>query len=80
MDAVRELTVVLVIVLIPTVPVCWYLSAALHRRRAGRTAEAEVTSGRASETPFVVIATVGTVIAITAFVGVALALIARAMA
>ena len=80
MDAINELTVVLAIVLLPTVPVCWYLSTALLRRRGARTEEADVTSGRAPETPFVVLATVGMVIAFTALVGVALALVARAVA
>jgi hypothetical protein len=78
-DAISELLVILAIVMLPTAPASLYLAAALRRRRA-RPETTEVATGRAPETPFVLIATVGTVIASVAALAVALTLLARAVA
>lgn len=79
MDAGRELLVVLFIVAVPTVPVCLYVLAVLGRRRQ-RGLEPEVASGRPAETPFVLLTWVGTAIALTAVVAVAVTLLARTLA
>jgi hypothetical protein len=76
MSPLAELGVVVLIVLIPTVPACFYLGSIVRRRR---TIE-DVTSGRAPETPFVVLAWVGIAIAVAAFLAVAATLLARAIA
>ena len=79
MDAPLELLGAAVIVLIPTVPVGLYLGSVVGRRR-DRPLEADVASGRAPATPFVLIASVGTVITIAVIAVVALTLLARSFA
>ena len=79
MDAPLELLGAALIVLIPTVPLGLYLGSVLARRR-DRPLEADIASGRAPETPFVLIASVGMVITIAVIAVVALTLLARSFA
>jgi hypothetical protein len=59
-----ELLGVMVIVLVPTVPVTYFLWTAIA---GGRGEEAkEVTSGRSSATPFALLSIVGTIVLVSA--------------
>lgn len=80
MNSTLELLAIVVIISLPTLPASLYLAAALRRRRSARSEMRDVAAGRASETPFVVIATVGTAIAGVATLAVALTILARALA
>ncbi len=73
----KELLAIVLIVLVPTVPAALYARAVLGRRR-GRAHGVE--SGRAPETPFVVIAYVSTVAAVVAVLALLLAVAVRAAA
>lgn len=80
MNSTLELLAVVAIILVPTLPASVYLAASLRRRRSARSEAQDVAAGRAPETPFVVIATVGTAVAGVAVLGVAITLLARALA
>ena len=78
MDAGRELLVALFIVAVPTVPACLYVLSVMGRRHE-RGGDADVASGRPPETPFVLIAWVGAIVAVAVVAVVGITLLARAL-
>jgi hypothetical protein len=79
-NSVKELLVILVIVLIPTVPVTILGWSLLSRRRSVRGEERELESGRSPATPFAAISVVGSVIAVSALLVLLLVVAVRAVA
>jgi hypothetical protein len=81
-DSLKELLLVGLIVLVPTVPITIFAWSFLgkQRNRPGVTEEREIEAGRSPATPFAMISIVGSVIAVAA-VGVLLLVVAvRAVA
>lgn len=76
MNPGRELAVALVMVLLPTVPACVYLAVVSARQRREETGES-TTTGRSPATPFVLLASVSSVVALAALVAVAVTVAAR---
>jgi hypothetical protein len=79
-NSMKELLLVALIVLIPTVPVTIFLWSYLDRRRRGVSAEHELEAGRSPATPFAAISIVGTVIAVAAVAVLLLVIAVRSVA
>jgi hypothetical protein len=81
-NSLKELLLVGLIVLIPTVPVTLFAWSFLgrSRNRRGVSEEREIEAGRSPATPFAMISVVGTVIAITAITVLLLVVAIRAVA
>ena len=79
-NSAKELLVIVVIVLIPTVPLTILGWSLLGKRQARRGEGVEIESGRSPATPFAVISVVGTVIAVAAMLALLLVVAVRAVA
>ena len=79
-NSVKELLVILLIVLVPTVPVTFLAWRFLSARTSARTEVQEIESGRSSATPFAAISVVGSAIAVAAVVALLLVVAVRAVA
>ena len=81
-NSVKEILLVALIVLLPTVPVTFLAWNFLgrYRHRRGVSAEHEIEAGRSAATPFAMISIVGTVIAIAAMTVLLLVIAIRAVA
>jgi hypothetical protein len=81
-NSVKELLLIGLIVLVPTVPVTFFAWSFLtkYRTRRGVSEEREIEAGRSPATPFAVISVVGTVIAIAAATVLLLVIAVRAVA
>jgi hypothetical protein len=79
---VKEILLVGLIVLIPTVPVTFFAWNFLgrYRNRRGVSEEREIEAGRSPATPFAMISIVGTVIAVAAMTVILLVVAIRAVA
>jgi hypothetical protein len=81
-NSVKEILLVGLIVLIPTVPVTFFAWSFLgrYRNRRGVSEEREIEAGRSPATPFAMISIVGTVIAVAAMTVILLVVAIRAVA
>jgi hypothetical protein len=81
-NSVKEILLVGLIVLIPTVPVTFFAWNFLgrYRNRRGVSEEREIEAGRSPATPFAMISIVGTVIAVAAMTILLLVVAIRAVA
>jgi hypothetical protein len=81
-NSLKELLLVGLIVLIPTVPVTLFAWNFLgrYRHRRGVSEEREIEAGRSPATPFAMISIVGTVIAVAAMTILLLVIAIRAVA
>jgi hypothetical protein len=81
-NSVKEVLLIGFIVLVPVVPVTYFVWGYLGRRRhrPGIDAEREIEAGRSPATPFAVISVVGTVIAVAAVAILLLVIAVRAVA
>ena len=81
-NSVKEILLVGLIVLIPTVPVTFFAWNFLgrYRNRRGVSEEREIEAGRSPATPFAMISIVGTVIAVAAMTVILLVVAIRAVA
>lgn len=81
-NSVKELLLIGLIVLVPTVPVTFFAWNFLtkYRNRPGVSEEREIEAGRSPATPFALISVVGTVIAVAAVTVLLLVVAVRAVA
>jgi heme/copper-type cytochrome/quinol oxidase subunit 2 len=81
-NSVKEILLVGLIVLVPTVPVTFLAWNFLgrYRNRRGVSEEREIEAGRSPATPFAMISIVGTVIAVAAMAILLLVVAIRAVA
>jgi hypothetical protein len=81
-NSLKEILLVGLIVLIPTVPVTFFAWNFLgrYRNRRGVSEEREIEAGRSPATPFAMISIVGTVIAVAAMTILLLVVAIRAVA
>lgn len=81
-NSVKELLVIGLIVLVPTVPLTVFAWSFLskYRNRRGVSEEREIEAGRSPATPFAMISIVGGVIAVTAMTMLLLVVAVRAVA
>jgi len=81
-NSLKELLLIGLIVLVPTVPITFFAWSFLskHRNRPGVSEGREIETGRSPATPFAVISIVGSVIAVTAIAVLLLVVAVRAVA
>jgi multisubunit Na+/H+ antiporter MnhC subunit len=80
-NSLKELLLVGLIVLVPTVPVTLFAWGLLGRRdRPGAGEEREIEAGRSPATPFAMVSIVGSVIAVAAITVLLLVVAVRAVA